>query len=157
MAYLSWRFVMSLYGCARRMFGAGRKHSYIVYALPLYATALIAAVLTGIAGSLSDINAPFYGAVPDALLIYGVVAFAVLLYEKRPGWLWLAAGLAAWGTTLAVQLTPYYVPLIGAGMAVVGLLVGRIIKPAPAKTTVPAPLESLRQFTLHWYPALALA
>ena len=130
-------------------FGAGRKHRFITYALPLYATALIAAMLTGY-GSLSDINTPFYGAVPDALLIYAVVAFAVLLYEQRPGWLWLAAGFAAWGTTLAVQLTPYYVPLIGAGAAVAGLLVGRIIKPAPAKTALPTPIQSFRQFTWSW-------
>jgi hypothetical protein len=130
--------------------GAGRKHSLITYALPLYATALIGALLTGVSGSLSNINTPFYGAVPDAVLVYAVVAFAVLLYEKRPSWLWLAAGLAAWGTGIAVQLTPTYVPLIGAGAAVAGLLVGRIIKPAPAKATAPVPLQSLRQFTWSW-------
>ena len=130
--------------------GARRKRSYITYALPLYTTALIGALLTGISGSLSDINAPFYGAVPDALLVYAVVAFAVLFYEKRPGWLWLAAGLAAWGTVLAVQLTPSYVPLIGAGAAVVGVLVGRFIRPAPEKTAAPASLQDLRQFTWNW-------
>ena len=104
-----------------------------------------------------NINNPFYGAVPDALLIYAVVAFAVLLYERRPGWLWLAAGLAAWGTALAVQLTPIYVPLIGAGAAVAGLLVGRIIKPATAKATVLVPnqIQNLRQFTWSW-PAYLL-
>ncbi len=130
--------------------GTGRKHSFIVYALPLYATGFIAAMLTGVYGSLSDINRPFYGAVPDALLIYAAAAFAVLLYEKRPGWLWLAAGFAAWGTALATQLTPYYVPLIGAGAAVSGVLVGRIIRPAPAQTTGASPLQSLRQFTWSW-------
>ncbi len=130
--------------------GAGRKHSFIMYSLPLYTTALIGALLTGVSGSLLNINNPFYGAVPDALLIYAVVAFAVLLYERRPGWLWLAAGLAAWGTALAVQLTPIYVPLIGAGAAVAGLLVGRIIKPATTKATVPASLQSMRQFTWSW-------
>jgi hypothetical protein len=130
--------------------GAGRKQRFIAYTLPLYATALIGALLTGISGSLSDINRPFYGAVPDALLIYGVVAFAVLFYEKRPGWLWLAAGLAAWATFLAVQLTPSYVPLIGAGAAVAGVLVGRIIKPAPVKTAGAALMQNLRQFTWSW-------
>ncbi|HVB26078.1 MAG TPA: hypothetical protein VNG51_29330 [Ktedonobacteraceae bacterium] len=132
------------------LIGAGRKQSFIAYALPLYATALIGAVLTGISGSLSDINKPFYGAVPDALLIYGVVAFAVLFYEKRPGWLWLVAGLAAWGAVLAVQLTPYYVPLIGAGAAVAGVLVGQLIKPAPVKTAGIALIENRRQFTWSW-------
>ena len=118
--------------------GAGRKRGFIAYSLPLYTTALIGAVLTGVFGSLSDINRPFYGAVPDALL-----------YERRPGWLWLSAGLAAWGTILAVQLTPLYVPLIGAGAAAAGLLAGRIIKIAPAKAAAPVSLEvqSLRQFT----------
>lgn len=138
--------------------GAGRKHSLLAYSLPLYTTALIGAALTGAFGSLSDLNKPFYGAVPDALLIYAVVAFAVLLYERRPGWLWLAAGLAAWGTMLAVQLTPIYVPLIGAGAAGAGVLVGRIIKLAPAKAIVPVPLQIqyLRQFTWSW-PAYLLA
>ncbi len=137
--------------------GAGRKRSFITYSLPLYATALIGAVLTGVSGSFSDINRPFYGAVPDALLIYAVVAFAVLFYEKRPGWLWLAAGLAAWGTALAVQLTPMYVPLIGAGAAVAGVLAGRIIKSAAEYATAPVALqrESLRQFTWSW-PAYLL-
>lgn len=130
--------------------GTGRKHSFIVYALPLYAAGFIAAMLTGIYGSLADINKPFYGAVPDALLIYAAAAFAVVLYEKRPGWLWLAAGFAAWGTALATQLTPYYVPLIGACAAVSGILVGRTIKPSPAKTTGASPLQSLRQFTWSW-------
>jgi hypothetical protein len=53
---------------------------------------------------------------------------------------------------LAVQLTPIYVPLIGAGAAGAGLLVGRIIKPMPAKATIPVPLQiqSLRQFTWSW-------
>lgn len=130
--------------------GAGRKHSFITYALPLYTTALIGAVLTGIAGSLSSINSPFYGAVPDALLVYAMVAFAVLLYEQRPGWLWLTAGLAAWGTTLAIQLVPLYVPLIGAGAAAAGVFVGRIIKTAQAKASVPVLMQRLRQFTWSW-------
>ncbi|TMF41718.1 MAG: hypothetical protein E6I32_19910, partial [Chloroflexi bacterium] len=92
-----------------RLVRSTRRHSFIRYTLPLYVTALSAVPLTGVFGSLADINRPFYGAVPDAMLLYGVVAFAVLLYEKRPTWLWLSAGLLLWGTVLAMRLTPYYV------------------------------------------------
>src|SRR5260370_3677884 len=78
-------------------------------ALPLYATALLASLLTSVYGSISNINVPFYGAVLDAMLVYALVAFAVVLFERRPAWLWLAAGFAVWGVALASQSTPYYV------------------------------------------------
>lgn len=128
--------------------GMGRKHKFIAYSLPFYTTALIGACLTGLSG-FSTINTPFYGAVPDVLLLYAVVAFIVLLYERRPGWLWLTVGLATWGTVLALPLTPMYVPFIGAGAAGAGLLVGRLTNSAPTKGTV-GPLQSLRQFTWSW-------
>ncbi len=81
-------------------FGAMRSNKFITYALPFYATALAAAILTGVYGTVANINSPFYGAVPDALLLYALVAFAVLVFEGQPVWLWLVAGFAIWGTLL---------------------------------------------------------
>ena len=124
------------------------RHGRIAYALPLYATALAAALLTGVYGSLANISRPFYGAVPDALLLYALLAFGVLLYEGRPGWLWLAAGFAAWGTGLAAQLTPAYLPAIGAGAAALGLLAGFTLQPAQAKR--PAPYQGIQKFAWSW-------
>src|SRR6266446_405521 len=122
--------------------GATRKNSVLAYALPFYATALAAAVLTGVYGTLANINRPFYGAVPDAMLLYAVVTFAVLVYERRPGWLWLVAGFGIWGTALALQLTAYYMLGIGIGIAVLGLLVGHLLK-QPATPV-------FRKFTWSW-------
>ncbi|HEY6286885.1 MAG TPA: hypothetical protein VIX20_14585, partial [Ktedonobacteraceae bacterium] len=50
-------------------FGSVRRNKFLTYALPFYTTALAAAVLTGVYGTVANINSPFYGAVPDALLI----------------------------------------------------------------------------------------
>ena len=65
-------------------FGSVRRNKFLTYALPFYATALAAAILTGVYGTVANINNPFYGAVPDALLIYALVAFAVLIFERQP-------------------------------------------------------------------------
>lgn len=118
-------------------------------ALPLYATAFLAALLTGLYGSISNINVPFYGAVPDAMLLYALVAFAVTLVEKRPAWLWLTAGYGAWGVVLALQLTPAYVAGIGAGAAAIGLLAGRVISLSTERGKISLP-SWLKQFTWSW-------
>ena len=127
---------------AAAFFGATRKNSVLAYALPFYATALAAAVLTGVYGTLANINRPFYGAVPDAMLLYAVVTFAVLVYERRPGWLWLVAGFGIWGIALVLQLTAYYMLGIGIGVAALGLLVGHLLK-QPATPV-------FRKFTWSW-------
>jgi hypothetical protein len=92
------------------------------YTLPLYITALVAAVLTGIAGTLGAINRPFYGAVPDVLLLDALVAFVVLRIEQRPRWCWLVAVFASWGVLLMQQLTPAYVLGAGTALLLSGLL-----------------------------------
>ena len=136
-----------------------RYNRVLKYALPFYAAAFAAAVLTGIYGTLGGVNHPFYGAIPDAMLVYALVAFGVVLFEKRPGWSWLSAGFAIWGVLLAAQMTTYYVAGMGIGMGVVGLLVGRFegyprvdagmssSKPAPAKFT----------WSWPWYGAALVA
>lgn len=118
--------------------------------LPLYTTALLAALLTGIYGSISNINVPFYGAVPDAMLVYALVAFAVVLFERRPAWLWLAAGFAAWGVALATRLTPYYVTGIGVGAAAIGIIAGSVIAISPPKAVIGASQQRLTHFTWSW-------
>lgn len=107
---------------------SSRHNNVLRYALPFYATALAAAVLTGIYGMFGDINKPFYGAIPDALLVYALVAYGVLLFERRPNWLWLVAGFVVWGTLLAIGMNAYYVAGIGLGAGLVGLLLSRVVK-----------------------------
>jgi hypothetical protein len=132
------------------LFGSVRKNKFLAYALPFYGTAFIAAVLTGIYGTLANINTPFYGAVPDAMLMYAVVAFALLVFERQPLWLWLVAGFAIWGTLLTLQLTAYYVPGIGVAMALVGLIAGLLAKRFASNTSLTKSIQPLQQFTWSW-------
>ncbi len=131
-------------------FGSVRRNKFLTYALPFYATAFAAAVLTGVYGTVANINSPFYGAVPDALLIYALVAFAVLVFERQPAWLWLVAGFAIWGTLLALELTAYYLFGIGLGMALLGLAIGVVSKRMISTSAISKSLEPLRQFTWSW-------
>src|SRR5258708_37358988 len=57
--------------------GSTRKNSVLAYALPFYATAFAAAVLTGVFGTLANLNRAFYWAVPDGVLLYAVGTVAV--------------------------------------------------------------------------------
>ena len=148
--------------CAALGVAVGRLHSYLPpllrtrynsvlkYALPFYATTVAAAVLTGVYGTLGGVNHPFYGAIPDAMLVYAVVAFSVVLFENRPGWSWLAAGFAVWGVLLATQTTAYYVVGIGIAMALVGLLVGRFVKPPLVNTEASPSWAVPARFTWSW-------
>ncbi len=131
-------------------FGSVRRNTSLAYALPFYATALAAAILTGVYGTLANINRPFYGAVPDALLVYAVVAFAVLLFEQQPRALWLVAAFAIWGTVLALELTAYYVLGIGIAMALGGLITGVVAKRFRSQTLSQQGLQALQQFTWSW-------
>lgn len=121
--------------------------SHLLYALPFYITSLGCALLMGISGTLLDINYPFYSAIPDALLLFALIAFGVLLLEQRPGWLWLVAGLAVWGIVLAVQLQAYYMVGVAVSLGIGGLLVGRFFKP---KLDGPASLRARASFTWSW-------
>jgi len=105
-----------------------QRQKLLLYALPWYATAIVAALLTGVYGVLFGINMPFYGAVPDALLVYALVTYGVLLSERRPEGLFLVAGFGAWGVVLAVQTTAYYVAALGVAVGLAGLLFGPMTK-----------------------------
>lgn len=130
--------------------------SDLLYALPFYATALAAALLTGIYGTLSNINSPFYSAIPDALLVYALLAFVVSVFERRPVGLWLVAGFAIWGIALATKLTAYYVFGVGLGLGIAGLLVSRHIK---YEVVVPDAVRPLVKFiwSWPWYAAALVA
>ena len=77
----------------------GQQNRLFSYALPLYATALVAAVLTGSFFGF-EVNYPFYGAVAATMLLYAAVACGVMFFERVPEMLVLPAGLAA----IAVRL-----------------------------------------------------
>ncbi|GHO96176.1 hypothetical protein KSF_062240 [Reticulibacter mediterranei] len=79
-------------------------HSLLGYSLPLYAIAFVAAVFTGIYGLLAGVNNPFYTAIPDALLIYALVAYIITSFERKPLYQWVVAGFAIWGILSATQL-----------------------------------------------------
>jgi hypothetical protein len=131
-------------------FGTVPRNRFLTYALPFYATALASAILTGVYGTVANIYSPFYGAVPDALLIYALVAFAVLVFERQPVWLGLIAGFTIWATLLALQLTAYYVFGIGLAMALLGLATGLISRRMIDTSPISKSLEPLRQFTWSW-------
>jgi hypothetical protein len=130
--------------------GSRSRNGFLTYALPFYTTALAVAVLTGVFGTLANINRPFYGAVADAMLLYAVIAFAVLAFEQQPRWLWLVAGFAIWGASLSVELTAYYELGIGIGVAVVGLLVGRVRKRPVTSVATATFMQTARSFTWSW-------
>ncbi len=94
-------------GCLRfvvPMFSAATwKNTLRRYALPLYATACASAVLTGVYGMLASVNSPFFAAVPTALLVYAVVAYGVLLFERSTGWQSIVLAFATWGILLLPQ------------------------------------------------------
>ena len=140
-------------------FGTVPRNQFLTYALPFYATALASAILTGVYGTVANINSPFYGAVPVALLIYALVAFAVLVFERQPGWLLLVAGFAIWGTLLALELTAYYLFGISLTMALLGLAIGLISRQMTNTSPVSKSLQALRQFTWSWpwYVAAVIA
>src|SRR5207248_8835346 len=121
-----------------------------IWSWPFYTTSIVAAVLTGAHGMITNINNPFYGAIPEALLIYALVAFAILVFERQPIWLWLVAGFTIWATLLALQLTAYYVFGIGLGMALLGLAIGLILRRMIDTSPVSKSQELLRQFTWSW-------
>src|SRR5436305_2037840 len=140
-----------------------RRNRLLRYALPWYATALAAAILTGLYGSLGNINYPFYTAIPDALLLYACIAYAVALFERETIGQWLVVGFAVWATVLATQIatTPshmqdvlFYLAGIVMCAGCLGLLTGRIFNERlklvenTAATTPGA--SRLERFTWNW-------
>lgn len=132
---------------------AQRSQHALRCALPWYATALSAAVLTGISGSLGNINRPFYGAVPDVLLLDALIALVVLRLERRPRWCWLVAGFASWGVLLMQQLTPLFLLGTGAGLLLASQLSGRLFAETPERKQSWQRLS----WSWPWYAAFLVA
>jgi hypothetical protein len=88
-----------------------QRHKLLLYVLPWYATAIFAAILTGVYGVLFGVSKPFYSAVPIAMLVYALVAYGVLLLERKAIWLWLVACFSLWGTFLFSQTYSCALPL----------------------------------------------
>ena len=110
------------------------RNKFLAYSSPFYITACAAAILTGVYGTLPGAQPPFYGAIPDALLIYALVAFGVALFERQPRWLWLITAFATWATLLATRLSLTYVIGIGLAVGLLGLLFGEIIEQSMSAT-----------------------
>ena len=147
-AYSFWVFVFLMPALAM-LAVVIRRFAGNAWAGPFAILALLAGIIVGVNGSFSNITLPFYGAAPEALLLYALVAFAAALVENRPAWLWLAAGFALWGVALAIQLIPYYITGIGIGAAATGIVAGRTIHISPERSKI-AMLPHLRQFTWSW-------
>ncbi len=130
--------------------GTPKKNNFLRYALPFYASAFAAAVLTGVYGMLPGAKPPFYGAIPDSLLVYALAAFGVLLFERQPRWLWLIAGFATWATVLATQQSIYYVTGIGLGAAILGVVLGRVIKQRAVNFTLSSPFTTTVRLSWGW-------
>jgi hypothetical protein len=139
--------------------GTAKKNSFLKYALPFYASAFAAAVLTGVYGMLPGAKPPFYGAIPDALLVYALAAFGVLLFERQPRWLWLVAGFAAWATLLAMQQSIFYVTGIGLGAGILGVFLGRVIKQRAVNSALSSsfPTNVRLSWGWPWYLASLVA
>jgi hypothetical protein len=139
------------------------------FARLLYSVALVAAVLSGFLHT----NVPFYAAVPGMLMLYGLIAYGVALWERR-SWFWLCAGFMIWGVCLLPQsascqiqpvqvITTCYdqswtVPLTAtllAGVtlisALLGLCIGRLSGSLQASIQGLAPMNILRtRFRWNW-------
>lgn len=137
---------------------AAHRRATALYALPLYVTALVAAVLTGVYGEVGDLNRPFYGALPSALLVYALVTWAVLVIERWQSWGALVAVFACWGMLLARQLAPSYILGAGIDVALLGLLCGRLFQPAQqARGAVLSRIPASLTRNWPWYVAFVVA
>jgi hypothetical protein len=128
------------------------------FACLLYSTALIAAVLSG----FLNVNVPFYAAIPCTLMLYGLIAYGVALWEKR-SWFWFCAGFVIWGVCLLPQsarydLQSWTIPLtvtLLAGITIIsgllGLGIGRFSGSWQASIQNPTPTKVLQtRFRWNW-------
>ena len=126
---------------------ARTSRALLTYALPFYATAMVAALLMGIDGTFSTTHALFYVVVA---MLYAVIAYAVLLFERQPNWLGIVAGFAVWATLLAIKTNAYTVAAIAIAVGITGMLLGRVLRRPEIQSTLPAFLQALNRLTWNW-------
>jgi hypothetical protein len=141
---------------SRRIMVAPEKQGFLTplkhftWSWPFYATSIFAASLIGILGTSGTINSPFYSAIPDALLVYALIAFAILVIERQPAGLIVVASSAIWAALLSLELTAYYLFGFGILLALLGLIMGILTRPKISTAATSKSLETLRQFTWSW-------
>lgn len=140
-------------GCLKFMLPRFREQGAKVlwrYTAPFYVTAIAAAVLTGLYGTLAGIDHPFVTAVPDAMLIFALVAYAVSRFEQRPHWLLLVVIFAVGGVFLAAQTSFYYQGAVAVGAMLLGLFCHFLFRPARASLWKGIAPDSL-EWSWPWY------
>ncbi|HET8844377.1 MAG TPA: hypothetical protein VFN35_23115, partial [Ktedonobacteraceae bacterium] len=110
-------------------------------------------------GTFSNVNDPFYGAIPGILLVYALIVFAVLRWERQSRWLWLVACFAIWTILLSIELTAFYTTALGIATGIVGLAVGRLMPSLSLAGSKPSYRQMLLRLTWNWpwYLATLLA
>ncbi len=129
--------LLSLLFCRPRIGKQAYWQTFLCYPLPFYITALAAALLTGLDGTrFPSIRQDSW----IALLIYTVVSYGVLRFEKRHALTILVAGSGIWGLLLALHTPPVNytaIAAIGVVASIVGLLVSGRRTLAGAKSSNP--------------------
>jgi hypothetical protein len=155
------RFVMPAFSAATW------KNRLKSYALPLYATACASAVLTGVYGMLAGVDKPFFAAIPTALLVYALVAYGVLLFERSVRWQWLILFFATWGILLLPQAAVclgtgasgcsaqgsgvlYYLTGIVLVAGIVSSLTGFVSRRIQPSASEAAPIMQRARFRWNW-------
>lgn len=110
---------------------------------PLYAVALVAALLQVIFGS-SITQVQSFTMTFSSLLLYAVLTYAILLFERKPDWTWITTGFVLWAVFLVMQDVPcpnssglvchlqgtstlFYLSGIVLGTGCLGILAGRLL------------------------------
>ncbi|HLZ56099.1 MAG TPA: hypothetical protein VKR06_04060 [Ktedonosporobacter sp.] len=127
-----------------------RREKLLRFAMPFYVMALASGLLMGVYDTLIGIRYPFYAAVPDALFVFALVAYGVLLFERRPSWLALPATFAIWGVLLAGLTTAYYVAGIALIAVMLGIVLSRVIKLPPPEALLPPVAYTPIKFSWGW-------
>ncbi|GLV56541.1 hypothetical protein KDH_33810 [Dictyobacter sp. S3.2.2.5] len=92
------------------------------HVLPVYATAVFGAILTGVQGTLHGVNTPFYAAIPLLLFVFALTAYGISLLERQKHGLWLVALLAFWGIMLLPSIVACSSIVVLPGIGRVGCL-----------------------------------
>jgi hypothetical protein len=128
---------------------ADTNRKFFNYALPFYATAFAAALLTGIVGTMANENPnPIFYLV--VVMLYALIAYTLTFFERQPYWQFIAAGFAVWATLLAIHTTAYNVAGIAIAAGIAGMLTGWLIRRPAVDNTAPMLVQWQQQFIWSW-------